>query len=260
MKMIGWFSGGVTSAIAIKCAIDAGHDVSIYYFETGLHHLDHVRFLKNMENIYGQKITVVRNKKFKDVHDVILKTRYLNGPSGARCTNELKKQMRIQLEKMIDFDHQIFGFEAETKQINRAIRFNEQYPEAKAVYPLIEKGWSKERCLIELMNLNVDVPAMYKLGYSNSNCIGCVKGGAGYWNKIRKDFPEIFDQMAKIEREINASCLKKDKKKLFLDQLDPEAGRHEDISLPECGVICPVELDFLPIAKIEQLDRSGLFD
>lgn len=259
MKMIGWFSGGVTSAIAIKIAIDAGHDVSIFYFETGLHHPDHARFLTDMERVYNQKINIVRNKKFTDVHDVILKTRYLNGPSGARCTNELKKKMRIELEKMIDFDYQIFGFEAETKQINRAIRFNEQYPSAKAVFPLIEKAWNKERCLIELMNLGVEVPAMYKLGYSNSNCIGCVKGGAGYWNKIRVDFPEIFNQMAKIEREIKASCLKKNGKKLYLDELDPSAGRHEDISLPECGVTCPVELDFLPVAEINELKFTNLF-
>ena len=38
---------------------------------------------------------------------------------------------------------------------------------------------------------------MYKLGYKNNNCIGCVKGQAGYWNKIRKDFPDVFDQMSK---------------------------------------------------------------
>ncbi len=37
---------------------------------------------------------------------------------------------------------------------------------------------------------------MYDLGYPNNNCIGCVKGGMGYWNKIRKDFPEVFQKRA----------------------------------------------------------------
>ena len=36
-------------------------------------------------------------------------------------------------------------------------------------------------------------PLMYDLGYPNNNCIGCVKGGMGYWNHIRKDFPEVFE-------------------------------------------------------------------
>lgn len=35
---------------------------------------------------------------------------------------------------------------------------------------------------------------MYDLGYANNNCIGCVKGGIGYWNKIRIDFPEESDR------------------------------------------------------------------
>lgn len=96
-----------------------------------------------------------------------------------------------------------------------------------------------------LTSRGIELPAMYKLGYSNSNCIGCVKGGMGYWNKVRVDFPEIFDRMAKIERDVGATCLREGKKKLYLDQLDPTRGRHEDISLPECGVTCPTELDGL---------------
>ena len=43
----------------------------------------------------------------------------------------------------------------------------------------------------------VKLPAMYGLGYEHNNCIGCVKGGMGYWNKIRKDFPDAFEKMAK---------------------------------------------------------------
>jgi hypothetical protein len=46
------------------------------------------------------------------------------------------------------------------------------------------------------------LPLMYRLGYHNANCIGCVKGGAGYWNKIRRDFPEDFEEMAQIEESI----------------------------------------------------------
>jgi hypothetical protein len=260
MKGIGWFSGGVTSAIAIKKVIDHGHNIDIFYFETGSHHPDHIRFLADMERVYGQKITVIRNKKYESAIDVVKKERFINSPNGARCTNELKKKMRIQLEKMVDYDFQVFGFEYDTQQINRAIRFNEQYPTAKAIYPLIELGLTKNDCLIELDRLGIDMPMMYKLGYHNSNCIGCVKGGQGYWNKIRVDFPEVFDAMAKVEREINNTCLRKDKKKLFLDQLDPNVGRHENISLPECGVTCPTELDGLKELGIEKLTRSGLFD
>ena len=52
------------------------------------------------------------------------------------------------------------------------------------------------------------IPEMYHLGYHNNNCVGCVKGGMAYWNKIRVDFPGIFDRMAVLERKLGRSCLK----------------------------------------------------
>lgn len=88
-----------------------------------------------------------------------------------------------------------------------------------------------------------------------------LRGGAGYWNKVRLTHPEIFNEMALVERQVKATCLKKDGKKFYLDQLDPKAGRHEDISLPDCGVVCQVEMDGLGTVPIEKskLVESMLF-
>jgi len=248
MKGIGWFSGGVTSAVSVKKCLDAGHDVFIAYMETGSHHPDHARFIADCEKWYGQKIHIFKNHKYQDHMDLIEKEKFINGPTGARCTLKLKKEIRFKLEPIIEYEFQIFGFEYEPKQIIRAHRHTEQYLESKAIFPLIEAKLDKQDCMKILVEQGIELPMMYKLGYSNSNCIGCVKGGAGYWNKIRVDFPEYFDRMAKIERKLNNTCLRTKKKdktyKLFLDELNPEAGRHEDISLPECGVTCAVE--YLP--------------
>ncbi|WP_417353556.1 phosphoadenosine phosphosulfate reductase family protein [Flavobacterium alkalisoli] len=239
MKVLGWFSGGVTSAVAIKKVLElTDHDVEIYYFETGSHHPDHDRFLEDCEKWYGQKINIVKNPKFTDVIDVIRTMKYVNGPSGARCTYDLKKQMRWNIEKEVNYDAQIFGFEDSPKEINRAIRFQEQYPDAKAHFPLIELNLDKPTCMKIIQQAGIELPEMYKLGYHNSNCIGCVKGGMGYWNKIREDFPDHFDAMAKVEREIGRSCIKG----VFLDELKKDRGRHRDISLPSCGVVCQPEL------------------
>ena len=64
---------------------------------------------------------------------------------------------------------------------------------------------------------------MYRLGYQNNNCIGCVKGGKGYWNKIREDFPETFWEMSKAERFVGHSCIKN----CFLDELRSEEHTSE---------------------------------
>lgn len=240
MKGIGWFSGGVTSAVAIKLILDSGKAMDIFYFETGAHHPDHERFLKDCEKWYGQKIITLRNKKYTSPIDVMTKDKYINGPNGARCTLKLKKEVRWAVEKIMDYDFQIMGYDSE--EPHRVKNFALEYPEAKAIFPLFDLGMDKKQCLKIIANAGIELPEMYKLGFNNSNCIGCPKGGMGYWNKIREVFPDYFNKMAEVERLIGNTCLRRDKKKLYLDELDPSWGRHEDISLPECGVFCPVEL------------------
>lgn len=233
---IGWYSGGVTSAVAIKLALNQGYNVQIYFFETLQHHPDNMRFLRDCEKWYGQKIHVMRNKKAGSVKEVLSKG-YINSPGGAFCTYKLKKEMRWKIEEMVDFDYQIFGFEHEKRQIARAERFMVEYPDSHAVFPLIQAKMNKMDCMKLVQEAGIELPMMYRLGYSNANCIGCVKGGMGYWNKVRVDFPEIFKQTAELERKAGYSCING----VFLDELDPERGRHEDIELPECGVVCAVE-------------------
>lgn len=88
---------------------------------------------------------------------------------------------------------------------------------------------------------------MYKMGYHNNNCIGCIRGGMGYWNKIRIDFPEDFERMAKLERVVGHSCLKErignETKALFLDELSPDRDDFPTEIMPECGLFC--ELEFM---------------
>jgi 3'-phosphoadenosine 5'-phosphosulfate sulfotransferase (PAPS reductase)/FAD synthetase len=207
VKGIAWFSGGVTSAVATKIALEDNQDVQIYFCETNQHHKDNQRFIQDCEKWYRQKIHTLTNQKWKSVEKV-LEHGYINGPSGAYCTKLLKKDVRIAIEKIVDFDFQVFGFEHETRQIKRAERFVEQYPTSKAIFPLIEKKINKAKAMQVLMDAKIELPSMYKLGYSNANCVGCVKGGMGYWNKIRKDFPEIFKRTAELERKAGHTCIK----------------------------------------------------
>jgi len=233
---IAWFSAGITSAVACRLAIDLYNDVEIYYIEVGLSHPDNQRFIEDCEKWYNKKIHIVSNGKYDNHIDVINKTRYVNGVGGARCTLELKKNVRFGLEKQFKIENQIFGFEYSKKEINRAIRFQEQYPHANPLYPLIEKKLDKNECAGILDLAGIELPAMYKLGYDNNNCIGCVKGGMWYWNKIRKDFPAVFDEMAKAEKSVGHSCLKKP----LIELKEGEGNKNDEVNF-ECGIFCEVE-------------------
>lgn len=252
MKFIAWFSCGTTSAVACKLAVEKyGENVDIWYIETGASHPDNQRFIKECERWYGKKIKIAQNKKFIDPLE-IASTEVFNTPWGAPCTKYLKKEVRRQIVANYQKPIHIFGFEYSKKEINRAYRWKQQN-DTRVYFPLIEKRWNKKRCMQELLLNDIEIPAMYRLGYNNNNCIGCFKGGKGYWNKIRTDFPEVFQKTANLELKTKHTCLKENGKQLYLAELPHNAGKHCKIDIPECGIFCQLEMDGLPIKEINEI-------
>lgn len=251
MKYLGWFSCGVTSAVAIKMAIEeyGAENVELYYFVIDSAHDDNERFIRDCEKWYDLKINRVQGK-YTDQFDVIEKLRYVNGVGGARCTLELKKNLRFRIEdEKVDWLGQIFGFEFDKKEINRAIRFSQQYPKTKPVFPLIDSKLSKSQCAEILLMNGIKLPKMYELGFHNNNCIGCVKGGKGYWNHVRKHFPSYFDRMAEAERNVGHSCIKN----TFLDELKEDEGKHQPPIVPNCGAVCQTEFEHIIDPEAERV-------
>lgn len=56
----------------------------------------------------------------------------------------------------------------------------------------------------------------------------------GYWNKIRVDFPEVFERRAKQERKFGRTCIKG----IYLDELDPNRGHMNLEVMEDCGIAC----------------------
>ena len=180
LPIIGWFSCGATSAVACKIGLSMYENVRIVHIETGSEHSDNKRFLIDCQKWFGVEIQTIRSGKFDNVEDVLLKKKYINGPTGASCTKELKKQVRYLYEEALgEWGGQIWGFDFCKDEINRAIRFKQQNPKTKPLFPLIERHLTKQDCLGILKKAGIAIPIMYKLGYNNNNCIGCVKGGIG---------------------------------------------------------------------------------
>lgn len=237
-RTIAWFSCGVTSAVAAMIAVKERSRVDVAYCDTASEHSDNVRFLADVENWIGKKISILSSENYTDIWDVFLRTRWLVGIGGARCTTELKKLPRRAFQEI--GEEQVFGFDA--SEGKRVERFTANNPEVKLWAPLHERGLTKQDCLGIVKEAGIELPLMYRLGYRNNNCIGCVKGQAGYWNKIRIDFPDVFARMAKVERELGAAICKTEaggvRRRIFLDELDPSQGRYLDEPEASCGVAC----------------------
>ena len=243
-RYLAWFSCGSASAVAAKLAVEEyGEACEVLYCDTlAYEHPDNVRFLHDVERWIGREIKILKSEEYRDIYDVFERTKWLIGVQGARCTTELKKNVRKRYQT-VDDTH-LFGFTME--EGHRIKKFREENPELDAEFPLMKHLISKAGCHAAIRAAGIEQPAMYKLGYKNNNCIGCVKGQSGYWNKIRKDFPEAFDRMAKMERQLNAAICKKEgvtngkrwRKRVFLDELPLNAGRYKSEPDIECGVLC----------------------
>ena len=240
-RTVCWFSAGAASAVATKLTLakPPTDDIVVAYTDTGSEHPDNARFLDECEAWLGVPIIRLRSEKYASIWEVFEKRRFLVSPNGALCTGELKKKVRYSFERPDDI--QVFGYTVEEER--RANRFRDQNPGVDLSTPLIEYGLTKSDCLAMIHNAGIELPVMYQLGYRNNNCIGCVKGGMGYWNKIRRDFPDTFDRMARIERQLGATVLRDKGKPLYLDTLDPNRGSHADEPSFECSLLCTAAED-----------------
>lgn len=225
-----WFSCGISSFVACYLAKDVDE---IIYTHVDDQHEDSLRFLHDCEKLLGREIKILQSEDYEDVNDVIRRTRYVNGVNGAACTRLLKKKVRRDWEKLNPgFHTYVWGYDVDEQ--HRADLLEETLADYDHEFPLIENELSKSACHGIAGILGLRRPVLYDLGYSNNNCIGCVKGGMGYWNKIRVDFPEVFEKRARIEREVGRSCIKD----VFLDELDPNRGRMSDEIMEECSIAC----------------------
>lgn len=231
-RILVWFSAGAASACAAKLTIKQYPNAEILYCDTlAFEHPDNRRFIADVEKWVGKNIKILKSEKYRDIFDVFNKTGWLVGVGGARCTLELKRNVREQFQGISDVH--VFGFGVD--ELPRLSRFEHNNPELHLMFPLRDANMNKQACLDMLMQAGIELPAMYKLGYKNNNCIGCVKGGKGYWNKIRIDFPKAFKRMAKQERKMNVRILD-----VFLDELNPSAGNYHSELETECGVTCVI--------------------
>jgi hypothetical protein len=235
MRTICWFSCGAPSAVAAKLTLSANPAAVVAYTRIEEEHTDNMRFLIDCENWLQSPIRSMGNFDYDcSIFEVFRRERYLVGIKGAPCTKLLKRQVREQFQ--FSDDVHVLGYTIEEE--DRVEQFRDAFPDLEISCPLIVRGLSKADCLAMIEDAGIALPAMYLLGYNNNNCVGCVKGGMGYWNKIRVDFPARFAQMAKMERQIGHSINRQNGEPVYLDELDPEAGR--DIPEPkiDCSIMC----------------------
>jgi hypothetical protein len=167
-RVLCWFSCGDASAVAAKLAIEKyGDRCEVLYCDTfAYEHPDNRRFFDDVQAWLGREIKILKSAEYVDIYDVFRRTRYLVGPTGARCTTELKKKVRKKYQRVDDIH--VFGFTSE--ELSRIVRFRAENPELRADFTLFDAGITKADCHRAVRAAGIELPAMYRMGYRNNNC------------------------------------------------------------------------------------------
>lgn len=236
-RVVCWFSCGDASAVATVLALrkyGQTHETVVARIVIPSEHMDNERFSEDCQEWFGQPIIHLRSDMYADTWDVWESRKYIAGIAGAPCTAELKKAVRFKFQRPDDIH--VFGYTAEESK--RADTFKRNNFDLAVDFPCIEAGLHKPDCHALVRDAGIELPAMYRLGFDNNNCIGCPKGGAGYWNMIRKHFPDRFDRMAELSRRLGARLIKQDGVRIFLDELRTTTGRQKDEVEISCSPLC----------------------
>lgn len=241
-RVVCQFSCGAASAVATELAIDrygsAVHAINAFVTDEDA---DNRRFLADCERWLGISIVVLRDTKYgASASTVWRRRRFIVNRNGAPCSSALKRDVLNAYHRPNDL--LVLGYTADARDAVRLDRFIDANAGARVWAPLIEAGLTKRDCFARIAAAGIELPRMYRLGYHNANCPKCPKGGMGYWNKIRVDFPENFEEMASIQDLLGpGSYFFRDRKtgeRISLRMLDPNAGRFADEQSFECGATC----------------------
>ena len=247
-RVVCQFSCGAASAVATKLVLaqyGETHDVQIVNAFIAEEHEDNRRFAADCERWFCHPILNLRDTKYNASAVQVFETvGYIKGPNGAACTSRIKRGLLRTIEQPGDV--LVLGYTAEEQA--RLDDWREAWPDRPIVTPLIDHGLTKEDCKAMVERAGIKLPAMYLLGYSNANCIGCVKGGLGYFRAVREDFPAQFERLAQAEDKVaalhgeNAYILRhrsgplKGKRFPLRELSSGTADRGEP--LPACGLFC----------------------
>jgi len=239
------FSCGAASAVATKIALEKyGDACEIYRCDTGSEHEDNERFQRDCEEWYGKRITVLKSEKFDDIYDVFETRRFLVSHQGAPCTGEMKKVPGDSVWNIGDIE--IYGYTAH--EAHRVKKWQRENSERIIECPLIDHSLTKDDCFGVLARVGIELPVMYKQGFRNNNCIGCVKArdSIDYWKRVRKYYPEQFWKTARLERELGFEInrVTKDGKRtpIYLDEIEDGDPKGNDPNI-QCGLFCMAEVD-----------------
>jgi hypothetical protein len=250
MKHIIFYSGGIGSWMTAKRVIEkhGKEDVILLFTDTLIEDEDLYRFLDDTEKDFGIKITRIADGRtpwqvFKD-------TRFLGNSKLAKCSHVLKQDTaRKWLEANYQPSECTLYLGIDFTELHRTKSPVRNWAPYQVEFPMTEQPYLfKQDMLNELKKIGIEIPRLYRLGFSHNNCSGmCVRGGQGHFIQLLENFPGRFKWLEEYEKEMQeflgqpVTILKKttdnETSSLSLEKLRNtyESGKREQIDMFDVG-------------------------
>jgi 3'-phosphoadenosine 5'-phosphosulfate sulfotransferase (PAPS reductase)/FAD synthetase len=234
-----WFSCGAASAVAAKITLELyGEHNNVLIVNTPIQqeHHDNQRFLQDIQQKLQHPILTAINPEYPhgSITEIFDQIGLMKNREFAPCTHYLKVQSRFHFEKTHKIDYHVMGFTVDEWERQKKFSMMER----KSLPVLVSQLTTKKECFDIISKWGVQLPEMYKLGFKNSNCMGCVKASSpAYWNMIRKYFPDVFEQRVQQSRKHGCKLVVLKQKRIFLDEL-PNDALGGKLGEWECGLFC----------------------
>lgn len=133
--------------------------------------------------------------------DIFQKEKLMGNSLFDPCSKILKRSLALKYIKLnyrpnnvriyIGFDHD------EPNRINKSKNYWQPY---RVDFPLAVFPYIYEEFTQWLVQNNIEIPQLYKKGFSHNNCGGfCVKAGQKQFFELHENYPERYEQFSQME-------------------------------------------------------------
>ena len=211
MQYVVSFSGGVTSWAAAKRIVErhGAKNTTLIFADTKMEDEDLYRFLDEAALNIGAPL--VKLSDGRTPWDVFFDVRYLGNSRVDPCSRVLKREPLNECATY-GWDPQTTThcigydcFESHRAERFRAAMARRGWPHVCAPLADYDPPMSKAGCFEWLAREGIELPRLYKMGFSHNNCGGfCVKAGQGHFATLLRQLPERYAFHEQKEQELRA--------------------------------------------------------
>lgn len=240
MKHIVSVSGGIGSYFTLKRVLENHDEVIGVFCDTLAEDGDLYRFLGDIEKTL--EISLVRLCVGSTPFECAWKDSFLYNARMANCSRKLKSEpFRAYLQTNFSPGEVIIYLGIDWTETHRKEAIVKNYEPYRVEFPMCEPPYmTKDQMIEEIRKEGIEVPWMYRAGFTHNNCGGaCFKGGIGHWSNLYKVDKRKFlewenrEELMRQKLKKNVSILKRKGKPYTLRELRESIERGDQLTLDE---------------------------